>query len=123
MSVREKVLNVISQILPYQKAEDITDDKKLVDDLGADELDMIELVMALEEDLGIEIPDEDAEKLVTVKDYVSYAESKLPEEPKPEDKKDEENKPAEEPVKPKEEPEVKPEEKPEEQKRSGEVEE
>jgi acyl carrier protein len=50
----------------------VTMEASFVDDLGADSLDIVELVMALEEDFGIEIPDEDAEKIVTVGDAVEY---------------------------------------------------
>jgi acyl carrier protein len=53
-------------------ADEVTPTAKFVEDLGADSLDTVELVMALEEDFGIEIPDEDAEKIVTVKDVIDY---------------------------------------------------
>jgi acyl carrier protein len=56
--------------------EEVTDNAKFVDDLGADSLDTVELVMALEEEFGIEIPDEDAEKLATVGDALRYIEEK-----------------------------------------------
>jgi len=55
----------------------MTVEASFVDDLGADSLDTVELVMALEEEFGIEIPDEDAEKLLTVEDVVKYIEAKL----------------------------------------------
>jgi len=51
---------------------EVTADAKFIDDLGADSLDTVELVMALEEEFGIEIPDEDAEKITTVKDATTY---------------------------------------------------
>lgn len=54
------------------KDDEITADASFVDDLGADSLDTVELVMALEEEFETEIPDEDAEKIVTIKDAVSY---------------------------------------------------
>ena len=54
------------------KQEQVTNDASFVDDLGADSLDTVELVMALEEEFEIEIPDEDAEKIRTVKDAVDY---------------------------------------------------
>jgi len=52
--------------------DQVTEDASFVDDLGADSLDQVELVMALEEEFGIEIPDEDAEKITRVKEAVSY---------------------------------------------------
>ena len=55
-------------------AEQVTEGAKFVDDLGADSLDVVELVMAFEEEFGIEIPDEDAEKIAKVEDAVSYIE-------------------------------------------------
>jgi acyl carrier protein len=55
--------------------EKVVDDAKFIDDLGADSLDLVEMIMALEEEFGIEIPDEDAEKILTVKDAASYIES------------------------------------------------
>ena len=69
----------IKQIIADQrgvKKEEVTDNAKFVDDLGADSLDTVELVMALEEEFGIEIPDEEAEKLVTVGDALRYIEEK-----------------------------------------------
>lgn len=54
------------------KDEEVTTDASFVDDLGADSLDTVELVMALEEEFETEIPDEDAEKIVTIKDAVNY---------------------------------------------------
>lgn len=58
------------------KQEEVTDQAKFIDDLGADSLDTVELVMALEEEFGIEIPDEDAEKMVSVGDAIKYIEEK-----------------------------------------------
>lgn len=54
------------------KEEEVTTDASFVDDLGADSLDTVELVMALEEEFETEIPDDDAEKIVTIKDAVKY---------------------------------------------------
>jgi acyl carrier protein len=54
------------------KEDEVTVDASFVDDLGADSLDTVELVMALEEEFETEIPDEDAEKIVTIKDAVAY---------------------------------------------------
>ena len=73
-SVEEKVKSIIVEQLGVQ-AEEVKADASFVDDLGADSLDTVELVMAFEEAFGIEIPDEDAEKIQKVKDAVSYIES------------------------------------------------
>jgi acyl carrier protein len=67
-SVTKEVLEDILGCFP----EDIKPEAKLADDLGADSLDAVELVMAFEEAFGIEISDEDAEKIVTVKDITDY---------------------------------------------------
>lgn len=64
------------------KEEEITTDASFVDDLGADSLDTVELVMALEEEFETEIPDEDAEKIATVKDAVKYISERLEKEAK-----------------------------------------
>ena len=58
--------------------EEVTPEASFIEDLGADSLDIVELVMALEEGFGIEIPDEDAEKITTVKDAIGYIETHLP---------------------------------------------
>jgi acyl carrier protein len=73
-SVEEKVKGIIVEQLGVQ-AEEVKAEASFVDDLGADSLDTVELVMAFEEAFGIEIPDEDAEKIQKVKDAVSYIES------------------------------------------------
>jgi len=70
-AVEEKVKKIIVDQLGVDEAE-VTPNAKFIEDLGADSLDTVELVMALEEEFGIEIPDEDAEKIVTVKDASSY---------------------------------------------------
>ena len=72
---QDKVRQIIAEQLGVKK-EEVTDSAKFVDDLGADSLDTVELVMALEEEFGVEIPDEDAEKLVTVGDALRYIEEK-----------------------------------------------
>jgi acyl carrier protein len=70
-SVDEKVKSIIVDQLGV-KDEDVVSDAHFVDDLGADSLDTVELVMKFEEDFDIEIPDEDAEKIQTVQDAVDY---------------------------------------------------
>ena len=67
----EKIQNIIADVLNIE-TEAITLESAFIDDLGADSLDLVELIMALEEEFGIEIPDGDAEKVVTVGDVVSY---------------------------------------------------
>jgi acyl carrier protein len=75
MAVEEKVKSIIAEQLGI-KSEEITPTASFIDDLGADSLDTVELVMALEEEFGIEIPDEDAEKMTTVGDAIKYIEEK-----------------------------------------------
>ena len=70
-SVEDKVKQIIVEQLGVDEAE-VTPTASFIDDLGADSLDTVELVMALEEGFGIEIPDEDAEKITTVKDAINY---------------------------------------------------
>jgi acyl carrier protein len=70
----EKVRVVIVEQLNVEEA-DVVEDAAFVDDLGADSLDIVELVMALEEEFGISIPDEDAESIKTVGDAVNYIDS------------------------------------------------
>src|SRR4029077_12277196 len=72
-SVEERVKQIIVEQLGVDEGE-VTPTASFVDDLGADSLDTVELVMAFEESFGIEIPDEDAEKIATVKDAVDYIE-------------------------------------------------
>lgn len=74
-SVEEKVKQIIVEQLGVDEAE-VTPTASFVDDLGADSLDTVELLMAFEEAFNIEIPDEDAEKIVTVKDAIAYVEKK-----------------------------------------------
>ncbi|MFQ5532990.1 MAG: acyl carrier protein [Candidatus Methylomirabilales bacterium] len=71
VDVDEKVKKVIVEQLGVDESE-VTPDASFVEDLGADSLDTVELIMVLEEEFGIEIPDEDAEKIVHVKDAVQY---------------------------------------------------
>ena len=74
--VAEKVKAIVAEQLGV-KAEEVKPEAKFIDDLGADSLDTVELVMALEEEFGAEIPDEDAEKLSTVGEAVKYIEEKM----------------------------------------------
>lgn len=69
----QRVKDIIVEQLGV-KADQITPEAKFIEDLGADSLDTVELVMALEEEFGIEIPDEQAEKLQTVGDVIKYVE-------------------------------------------------
>ena len=71
MSLEEKVKDIIVDKLGVSP-DKVKADSHFIDDLGADSLDTVELVMAFEEEFDIEIPDEDAEKIRTVKDVVSY---------------------------------------------------
>ena len=71
MSVEDKVKEIIVENLGVD-AEKVTESASFVEDLGADSLDTVELVMAFEEEFGIEIPDEDAEKITRVKEAVEY---------------------------------------------------
>ena len=74
MAVADKVKGIIVEQLGVDE-EEVTPDASFVDDLGADSLDTVELVMAFEEEFGIEIPDEDAEKITRVKEAVEYIEA------------------------------------------------
>ena len=70
----EKMKEIVAEQLGVD-ADEVTDEASFIDDLGADSLDTVELVMAFEEEFDIEIPDEDAEKIATVKDAIAYIES------------------------------------------------
>ena len=70
-SVEEKVKEIIVEQLGVEE-DDVTPAAKFIEDLGADSLDTVELVMAFEEEFDLEIPDEDAEKITTVGDAISY---------------------------------------------------
>lgn len=72
-SVLDRVKSIVVDQLGVA-GEEVTAEASFVDDLGADSLDVVELVMALEEEFGVEIPDEDAEKIVTVGEAVKYIE-------------------------------------------------
>jgi acyl carrier protein len=70
-SIEQKVKEIIVEQLNVTP-DQVTSDAKFIDDLGADSLDTVELVMAFEEEFGIEVPDEEAEKLTCVNDIVTY---------------------------------------------------
>jgi acyl carrier protein len=74
MDTFEKVKGIIVERLSVDE-KDVKEAASFIDDLGADSLDTVELVMALEEEFGLEIPDEEAEKITTVGDAVKYIES------------------------------------------------
>ncbi|MBN1516694.1 acyl carrier protein [Candidatus Sumerlaeota bacterium] len=75
MSIEDKVREIIVDELDVDEAN-VTADAKFQEDLGADSLDTVELVMKFEENFDVEIPDEDAEKIITVADAVNYLKSK-----------------------------------------------
>jgi acyl carrier protein len=74
-SVQDRVKEIIVEQLGVN-ADQVTPEAKFIEDLGADSLDTVELVMAFEEEFGAEIPDEDAEKLQTVGDVIKYIEDR-----------------------------------------------
>ena len=69
--VEEKIKKIISEQLDVDE-KDVVPEASFVDDLGADSLDQVELIMAMEEEFDISIPDEDAEKIATVQDAIDY---------------------------------------------------
>lgn len=75
-SIEEKVKQIIVDELGVEESE-VTANARFVDDLGADSLDNVELVMRFEEEFGVEIPDEDAEKIQSVRDAIDYIEKHL----------------------------------------------
>jgi acyl carrier protein len=75
MSVAEKVKEIIVDQLGVS-ADEVKPEAKFVDDLGADSLDLTELIMAMEEEFGVEIADEDAQKIVKVQDAIDFVASK-----------------------------------------------
>jgi len=76
MDVYSKVKEIIVDQLGVEE-DDVAPDASFIDDLGADSLDIVELIMAFEEEFDIEIPDEDAEKITSVQEAIDYIESKL----------------------------------------------
>jgi acyl carrier protein len=71
VGIEEKVKNIVAEKLSVEPDE-VVPEASFVDDLGADSLDLVELIMAMEEAFDIEVPDEEAEKLQTVEDAVTY---------------------------------------------------
>ena len=71
MSVEDKVKKIIAEKLSVDIAE-VVPEASFVDDLGADSLDLVELIMSMEEEFDIEIPDDDAEKIITVQHAIDY---------------------------------------------------
>lgn len=74
MDIKTKVKEIVAEHLTVDISK-VTDNDSFIEDLGADSLDTVELVMRLEEEYGIDIADEDAEKMITVKDAIDYIES------------------------------------------------
>lgn len=72
--VKQKVIEIVIEHLGVE-ADKVTEDATFIDDLGADSLDTVELVMAFEEAFGVEIPDDAAEKIQSVKDAIAYIEA------------------------------------------------
>jgi acyl carrier protein len=75
-AMKEKIVEIIANQLGIDRG-DVTPEASVVDDLGADSLDVVELIMALEEEFNLEIPDEEAEKIKSVKDIFNHMENAL----------------------------------------------
>ena len=79
MALNEEIANRVKSIIVEQlgvNLEEVTPQASFIEDLGADSLDIVELIMALEEEFDMEIPDEDAEKIQTVNDVITYVSGK-----------------------------------------------
>lgn len=76
MDIFEKVKELIADQLDVADKESITEGSSITDDLGADSLDVVDLVMALEDEFGIEIPEDEVENIKTVGDIIKYIEDK-----------------------------------------------
>lgn len=74
--IYQKLVKIVSQKLQIHENE-INEDSSFVDDFGADSLDLVELIMKMEEEFGIEISDEESQKILTVKDAIDFIEQKL----------------------------------------------
>jgi acyl carrier protein len=75
MAVEERIREIIVEQLGVS-ADEAVNEASFIDDLGADSLDIVELVMAIEEEFGIEVPDEDAERMQNIGDVISYVQEK-----------------------------------------------
>lgn len=75
-SIEERIIKIICEQLDVDQ-KDVTPESSFVDDLGADSLDQVELIMAMEEEFGISISDEEAQKIATVKDAIEYVKKAL----------------------------------------------
>jgi acyl carrier protein len=75
MAVEDKIREIIVEQLGVS-AEEVVPEASFIDDLGADSLDIVELVMAIEEEFGLEIPDEDAERMQNIADAINYVEER-----------------------------------------------
>jgi acyl carrier protein len=76
MALEDKIKEIIIEQLGVS-ADEVVPEASFIDDLGADSLDIVELVMALEEEWGLEIPDDDAEKIQTIQDAITYVEERV----------------------------------------------
>ena len=76
MGLEDRVSAIIVEQLGVSK-EELAPEASFIDDLGADSLDIVELVMAMEEEFDIEIPDDDAEKIQTIEDVITYVKAKI----------------------------------------------
>jgi len=79
LEIQEKIKQIIADELGVDEAQ-VTENARFIEDLGADSLDIVELIMRFEEEFDIEIPDEDAEKMQSVRDALAYVEQKMKEE-------------------------------------------
>ena len=77
MNIFEKIRDIIADHLEIEEVENIKPETSLMNDLEADSLDAVEVMMDIEDEFDIEIPDEDAEEFKNIKDIVSYVESKI----------------------------------------------
>jgi len=74
-TIQQTVIKLVAEHLAVTETE-VKIESRFIEDLGADSLDIVELIMAIEEEFGISVPDEDAEKILTIKDVISYIEEK-----------------------------------------------